>query len=145
MNESGFPSKVVVKVTSEPIDISEGANTPTPEDGALVVFSGIVRQWSEGRAVSGLSYEAYDLLARQQMAEIGRRAQDEYGASSVFLVHRTGEVKPGEVSVVAAASAPHREAAFAACRFCIDAIKQQAAIWKKETFADGDSRWAAGG
>lgn len=147
MNEGRDPgpaSGLSVRVTPEPISLSECDAIVSPADGALVIFSGWVRNDSEGRAVSGLSYEAYEQMAEEQMREIGLTAQAEYGANSVLLIHRTGDLKVGEVSVITAVSAPHRDSAFSACRFCIDAIKEKAAIWKKEAFVDGASRWVRG-
>lgn len=137
------PSTVDVRVTTEPIRLCDCEGVPTPSDGALVVFSGVVRNETEGRSVIGLSYEAYKRLAETQMRDIARRAREAHGATAVRLVHRTGDLVVGEISVLAAVSAPHRQAAFDACRFCIDAIKQGAAIWKKELFADGTARWAS--
>lgn len=144
MGEEAASGGITAKVTSEPLDLSECQKLVTPSDGALVVFSGVVRGQSQGRAVSGLSYEAYGRMAEGQMMEIGRRAQREYGATSVLLVHRTGVLEVGEISVISAVSAPHRDAAFQACRFCIDRVKEKAAVWKKENFADGGSRWVKG-
>lgn len=139
------PSRnVSVAVTEGPIDLSQCESLATPYDGALVIFCGVVRGESEGRSVRGLSYESYNHMAERQMRDIAHAAQAEYGANAVRLVHRTGDLQIGEVSVLAAVSAPHRDAAFGACRFCIDAIKQKAAIWKKETFFDGESRWVDG-
>lgn len=135
---------VTVLVTSAPISVSDCEQLAASSDGALVVFAGLVRDHNEGKAVTGLSYESYVRMAEQQMWGIGIRAQQDHGANRVLLAHRTGDLRVGEVSVVTAVSAPHRDAAFSACRFCIDAIKEGAAIWKKELFATGESRWAQG-
>lgn len=134
-------ARVVVKVSPEPITLAECDTIAAPSDGALVTFSGIVRNETEGRPVSSLMYESYKEMAEIQMADIGQMAAARFGLSSVLLVHRTGNLGVGEVSVLAAVSAPHRGPAFEACRFCIDAIKQKVAIWKKELFSDGGSRW----
>lgn len=138
------PAPVVVRVTADPIRAPDPAFVSAPSDGALVVFFGIVRDSTEGRAVESLLYEAYDRMAEDQMMQIGDLAREKYGATHVLLVHRTGDLRVGEVSVMTAVSAPHRDSAFLACRFCIDAIKERAAIWKKEIFGDGGSRWVEG-
>lgn len=138
------PPKVIVQVTSAPIDSSAAGDIAESSDGALVVFSGRVRDENEGRRVSGLEYEAYNRMAEEQMRDIAARAQKEHGAGSVLIIHRTGNLSVGEVSVVTAVSAPHRDAAFRACRFCIDAVKEKAAIWKKEIFVDGSTQWVNG-
>ena len=74
------------------------------------------------------------------MHEIGLEAAGRHDAD-ILIVHRTGSLVPGEISVLVAAAAPHRRAAFDACEYCIETLKQSAAIWKKETFTDGDSTW----
>ena len=130
-----------MKVTDAPIGISDAENLARRSDGALVVFAGIVRDETEGRAVKAIEYESYAELAEKQMREIADSAVRQFGLGAVLLIHRTGNLEVGEVSVVAAVSAPHREAAFEGCRFCIDTVKQQAAVWKKELFADGNSGW----
>lgn len=135
---------VTARVTREPIDISGAEMFAGPTDGAVVVFWGVVRDRTAGRSVKGLSYEAYDEMAEEQMVQIGRIAQHEHGAGPVLMVHRTGDLSVGEVSVLVAVAAPHRDAAFGACRFCIDELKRKAAIWKKEIFFDGESRWVEG-
>lgn len=93
--------------------------------------------------MDALEYESYARMAERQMREIAELALTRFGLGSVLLLHRTGILRVGEVSVVAAASAPHRDVAFEGCRFCIDTVKQQVAVWKKEVFADGKSRWVS--
>jgi len=134
-------SSVTVKVTHDPIGICDAEDLARSSDGGLVVFAGSVRHESEGRRVDALEYESYAQMAEKQMREIAESARARFELGSVLLLHRTGHLEVGEVSVVAAASAPHRDAAFAGCRFCIDEVKQHAAIWKKEIYADGNSRW----
>ena len=117
-----------------------------PSCGAVVTFTGTARDHAEGRPdVTGLEYEAYESQieprftaiadeARQRWPELGRLA----------ILHRTGPVAIGEASVVVAASSPHREAAFEAARWCIDSLKATAPIWKRETWAGGES-WGLDG
>lgn len=113
-----------------------------PEFGAVVVFSGIVRDHAEGRSgVTSLSYEAYRDVATQKMREVVDEARRRYPtAGRIAVVHRLGDLQLTESSVVVVVSAPHRPEAFDAARFCIDALKQSVPIWKKETWASG-SDW----
>ncbi len=112
----------------------------TDADGAVVVFRGVARRYSRGREVVHLEYEAYPEMAEKVMAEIGDEIAGKWPASKVAIVHRTGVLAIGEASVVVAVSAPHRDAAFAACRYAIDRLKQVVPIWKREVWSDG-SEW----
>ena len=107
-----------------------------PEDGAVAVFEGIVRNHSHGRAVRYLEYEAYESMAIEALKEIGVRAKAEFAIHEIGIVHRLGRLFPTECSVSIVVTAVHRAAAFDACRFAIESIKQSVPIWKKEIFAD---------
>lgn len=113
-----------------------------PECGAVVVFSGTVRDHAEGRSgVTSLSYEAYRDVAVQKMHDVVTETRRRYPTvARVALVHRVGELSLTESSVVVVVSSPHRPEAFDAARFCIDAVKQSVPIWKKETWSTG-SDW----
>jgi MoaE-MoaD fusion protein len=114
-----------------------------PEDGAVVVFDGIVRNHSAGRATLYLEYEAYEPMAARKMREIGAAVKKKFPVHRVAMVHRLGRLEIGETSVLVAVSSPHRRAAFDACRFAIDTLKRAVPIWKKEHFADG-AVWVEG-
>ncbi len=114
-----------------------------PEDGAVVVFDGIVRNHSAGRPTLYLDYEAYEPMALAKMREIGTEIRQKFPIDRIAMVHRLGRLEIGETSVFIAISSPHRHAAFDACRFAIDSLKRTVPIWKKEYFADG-SVWADG-
>jgi molybdopterin synthase catalytic subunit/molybdopterin converting factor small subunit len=107
--------------------------------GGLVTFTGVVRAESRGRAVVRLTYEAYGAMAETVLAAIGREAEERWPGARLAVVHRVGVLVPGDVAVVIAAAAPHRAAAFEACRFAIERLKQDAPIWKRETYLDGES------
>lgn len=107
-----------------------------PGAGAVVLFLGTVRDHSRGRAVERLEYEAYDALARSEMAAIAAQAAERWGVR-MAIVHRLGEVPIGEISVAIAVAAPHRRDAFEAGRFAIDTLKQRVPIWKKEVWTGG--------
>ena len=129
-----------VQIVDTTLDIAELYDWAlTPECGAVVLFSGIVRDHAEGRSgVTSLSYEAYRDVAVEKMREVVAEARKRYPtAGNIALVHRVGELQLTESSVVVVVAAPHRPEAFDAARFCIDALKQSVPIWKKETWATG--------
>lgn len=107
-----------------------------PTAGAVVLFLGTVRDHSRGHDVDHLDYEAYDALARGEMARIAAHAVQRWGVR-IAMVHRLGRLAVGEISVAIAVAAPHRRDAFEAGRFAIDTLKQTVPIWKKEAWADG--------
>jgi molybdopterin synthase catalytic subunit len=114
-----------------------------PEDGAAVVFEGIVRNNTRGRQTLFLDYEAYEEMALKQMEELARKALSQYPVREVQVVHRVGRLEVGEASVVIVVASAHRGPAFEACRWLIDTLKKTVPIWKKEHFADG-AVWADG-
>jgi len=113
------------------------------QDGAIVTFDGFVRNESHGRRTLYLEYEAYEPMALAKMREIGEEAHQKFAVHRVAIVHRLGRLEIGETSVFIAVSAPHRAAAFDACRYAIDTLKRTVPIWKKEYFEDG-AVWAEG-
>jgi MoaE-MoaD fusion protein len=112
-------------------------------DGAIVTFDGFVRNESHGRRTVYLDYEAYEPMALSKMKEIAELAHQNFAIHRLAIVHRLGRLQIGETSVFIAVSAPHRGAAFDACRFAIDTLKRTVPIWKKEYFEDG-AVWADG-
>src|SRR6266568_7808309 len=132
------------QLVREPIDTAELAqHVRAPEDGAVVTFDGFVRNQSHSRSTLYLEYEAYESMALAKMREIGAQLHEKYGIHCVVMVHRLGCLQIGDTSVFIAVSAPHRAAAFDACRFAIDTLKRTVPIWKKEYFEDG-AVWADG-
>ena len=133
-----------VLLTRDPIDsqklISE---IKRGEDGAVAIFDGIVRNHSRGRPTLHLDYEAYEEMALRQMRQLAAQARERFGVRQVSVIHRLGRLQIGETSVLIAVASAHRAAAFDACRWLIDTLKQTVPIWKKETFADG-AVWAPG-
>ncbi len=131
-------------VTTGPIDARElEAAVTHPGAGAICTFSGIVRDNSRGQSVTHLDYEAYAEMAVPQMRKIGDDIKQRWPGARVAMAHRTGHLEIGEVSVVVCVSAPHREEAFAACKWGIDTLKESVPIWKKEHAVDG-SYWIEG-
>jgi len=114
-----------------------------PEDGAAVLFDGVVRNNTRGRQTLYLDYEAYEEMALNQMEELAEQAIAKFGVRDVALVHRLGRLELGETSVLIVVASAHRAAAFEACRWLIDTLKRTVPIWKKEYFVDG-AVWADG-
>jgi len=113
------------------------------EDGAALVFEGVVRNQTRGRRTLYLDYEAYQEMALQQMESLASQALQQFQIRDVALVHRLGRLEIGETSVLIAVASAHRAAAFEACRWLIDTLKRTVPIWKKEYFEDG-AVWADG-
>jgi molybdopterin synthase catalytic subunit/molybdopterin converting factor small subunit len=113
------------------------------EDGAVVIFDGIVRNNSRGRRTLYLVYEAYEEMTLKLMQSLAQEAQTRFAIRDVLLVHRLGKLEVGETSVLIAVASAHRAAAFDACRWLIDTLKTTVPIWKKEHFEDG-AVWADG-
>jgi MoaE-MoaD fusion protein len=126
-------------LTREPIDGNKIASQiKKPEDGALVLFEGIVRNNSQGKAVRFLEYDAYERMALKKLEELGTESLKQFDVSAVAIVHRLGHMEIGECSVVIAVASAHRGAAFDACRFIIDTLKKVVPVWKKEFYEDGE-------
>ena len=123
----GPASPPPVRITSEPLSLEAvAARVADPRAGAVVAFLGVTRE------VPALEYEAYAEMAEAKLAAIVAAAIERFGLCSAAAEHRVGTVPLSEPSVVVAASAPHRDAAFAGARYLIDEIKAQAPIWKRE-------------
>lgn len=114
----------------------------TDSDGAVVTFAGVTRNHNEGQGVVSLRYEAYPEMAQKVMVEIFEQAVKGFPLTRMRVAHRLGEVPVGEASVLVVVSAPHREAAFDACRFVMDRLKSQVPIFKHEQLQGGKGgRW----
>ena len=128
------------RLVHEPIDIQSLTNgLRLPEDGAVVVFQGIVRNHSHGKKVCHLEYHAYESMALKKLEEIGCRTKKEFAIRDIAIVHRLGHLDPGECSVAIVVASAHRGPAFDACRLAIDTIKEIVPIWKKEVWEDGET------
>ena len=112
-----------------------------PGMGGIVTFTGMVRRHSRGVVVDHLEYEAYAPMAERTFAKISREAAERWPGVRLAIVHRVGTLVPGDWAVAIAAAAPHRDEAFQACRHAIDRLKQDAPIWKREVYEDGEA-WA---
>ncbi|HJS26926.1 MAG TPA: molybdenum cofactor biosynthesis protein MoaE [Actinomycetota bacterium] len=137
--------ELFVLVTGEPIGADEAvAFVADPGAGGTCVFLGTVRDRSTDGEVTGLTYEAWDELATRRLEELATEMSERWPLRKVALLHRSGELQVGEVSVVVACSAPHRSEAFEACRHGIEQLKRDVPIWKKEHLRSGSSNWVMG-
>jgi MoaE-MoaD fusion protein len=127
------------EIVEQPIEISRlVAAVGRPGAGAIATFVGTTRDNNSGRRVIRLEYEAYPAMAIREMRAIGDEAIARFSAQAIAIVHRIGVVEIGEASVAIAVSAAHRGAAFDACRFAIDRLKEIVPIWKKEHYEGGE-------
>jgi MoaE-MoaD fusion protein len=131
----------LVREPIQPRDLLE--KLKAPEDGAMVVFDGFVRNNFKGKRTLYLEYEAYEAMALAKMREIGAQIREKFPIRRLAIIHRLGRLEIGETSVWIAVSSAHRNAAFEACRYAIDTLKRAVPIWKKEFFAGGEV-WAEG-
>ena len=131
-------------ITREPINTQKVLDQlKQPEDGAVVVFEGIVRNNTRGRSTLYLDYEAYESMALKQMQSLTEQALADFKIRDAVIIHRLGKLEIGETSVLIVVASAHRAAAFDACRWLIDTLKRTVPIWKKEHFEDG-AVWADG-
>ena len=134
----------VFQLVHAPIQASELLeNLKAPEDGAVVVFDGFVRNNFKGRRTLYLEYQAYEPMALAKIREIGAQIRTKFQIHRMAIIHRLGRLEIGETSVWIGVSSAHRAVAFDACRHAIDTLKRGVPIWKKEFFADG-AVWAEG-
>lgn len=131
-------------LSETPIDTAAAIKAlRNPATGALVTFEGWVRNHNEGRDVTQLDYEAYPEMAEKEGTRILEEARARFDILGAACLHRVGQLAVGDMAVWIGVTAVHREAAFDACEYIIDTIKVRVPIWKKETYADGDSGWVA--
>ena len=141
MSGMGGAAGLEFTLTADPIDPGKvGIGVASPADGAIATFVGIVRDEARGKRVARLEYEAYGSMAEGEMRKIFAEMERRFGVKRARVVHRTGVCQVGEASVVIAVAAPHRSAAFDACRFCIDTLKETVPIWKREVY-EGGAEW----
>src|SRR5579885_1017875 len=139
------PSKTdIIQPVRKPISPSNLVrHVRASSDGAVVTFDGCVRDNTRGRRTLYLDYEAYEPMALAKMEEIEAELHRKFSIGRIAMVHRLGRIEIGEPSVLIVVAAPHRAAAFEACRYAIDTLKKTVPIWKKEFFEDG-AVWAEG-
>jgi molybdopterin synthase catalytic subunit len=132
----------VVAIVATPIDVSRVmASVEHASVGAISVFVGTVREHNDGRAVTGIDYEAYQPMAERELLALAQETCAETAGLRLAVVHRVGSLTVGEASVVIAASHARRAPAMRAAQQVIEALKQRVPIWKREHYVDGDRRW----
>jgi molybdopterin synthase catalytic subunit len=132
----------MVELTNDAIDMAQVlAGVESPQAGAIVLFVGTTREFTQGRRTASLEYECYPEMARQEMCKLEEQARQRWPIVACSIVHRLGHLEIGEASVAIAVSSPHRQAAFEAGQWLIDTLKQLVPIWKKENWNDGTSEW----
>jgi molybdopterin synthase catalytic subunit len=132
-------------VTADPIDPTRLlGDTLSPDDGAALLFWGVVRNQNDGRPVSHLEYSAYAEMAEREMRRIADEARERFGTGRIRVIHRTGKLAIGEASVAIAVASPHRAEAYEASRYVIEQLKQRVPVWKREGYVDGDTEWVPG-
>ena len=139
----GASSVVTASITDKPIDADAAtASLVRPTDGALVVFEGVVRAFTDGRRLLHMEYEAYHPMAEKLLRRIAEEVRARHSVDDIVIVHRVGRIAVGESSLLIAVASPHRREAFAACQEAVDRIKDLAPIWKKEVWEGGED-WVA--
>jgi molybdopterin synthase catalytic subunit len=136
-----------IEISAEPLSAATVAQFVTdPAAGGIDIFLGTPRGESsgEGKKLLALDYEAYPEMALGQMRELAGRARERWPIVKLALLHRVGRVEVGEPSVIIAVATPHRAEAFEACRWLIDTLKSEVAVWKKEVWGDGSTSWVEG-
>lgn len=133
---------IMIEITISSID-SEAilGRLKSNEAGAICLFLGTVREFTAGRRTVALEYEAYPEMAERKLVELETEARRRWPILEVVIVHRVGRLELGEASVAVGVNSPHRQAAFEACQWLIDTLKQTVPIWKKEEWADGSEEW----
>lgn len=134
-----------VAVVREPIQPAQVlARVGADQDGASLLFVGVVRDHNDGRRVTGVHYDAFEEMAVRVLEEIVREAEESFGTDRIAVLHRIGDLTIGEVSVAIAVSTPHRAESYEASRFIIEEIKRRLPVWKKEQYTDGAMEWVEG-
>jgi molybdopterin synthase catalytic subunit len=132
----------MIQLTREVIDIARLTDCVRRSDcGAVVIFLGTVRDFTDGKITVALDYDAYPAMAEKKMAEIEQETRRLWPIGDMIMVHRLGHLEVGKTSVAVAISCPHRGQAFEACQYAIDRLKELVPIWKKENWADGTTEW----
>lgn len=132
----------LLSVGEVPLSVAEVYESvaDVPSAGGIALFSGVVRNNDEGRAVTELGYSAHPSV-EDRLREVVEKAIAQYPIKAVSAVHRIGDLKIGDIAVIVAVACPKRGEAFDACRQIIDEIKETVPIWKHERFADGGTEW----
>ena len=136
---------VLIKLQQSPLEAGAAFSFLQDEHaGAIAIFVGTTRQWTDEIETTRLEYEAYEPMAVKEMKRLAAEAKERWPVLRLVLIHRLGGVPIKEASVLVGVAAPHRKTAFEACRFLIDTLKERVPIWKNEHYADGATEWIGG-
>ncbi len=128
-----------VKITKEPLDLNECYQFVTDDAcGGIAAFVGTVRNSTQNKEVTQLDFSTYKPMALKEMQKIADQALEQFAIKKIAIHHAEGMLQIGDVPVIITAAAPHRKAAFEACQYAIDTLKETVPIWKKEHFSDGE-------
>ena len=131
--------RISIKITSEKLDLEECYRFVTDNScGGISAFIGVVRNDTQGKKVTQLDFSSYKPMAIKEMQKIAMLALDKFDIQKIAIHHAEGMLQVGAIPVIITASAKHRKAAFLACEFAIDSLKETVPIWKKEYFSDGE-------
>ena len=132
-----------IQLKNSPLDVNECLDLiASPKAGGSTIFVGTVRDNTKGKSVVRLEFEAYQPMALSEMHKIAQAAEEKWAVQKIAIHHRIGNLAIGEIAVIIAVATPHRKAAFEACQYAIDTLKETVPIWKKEIFEDGEV-WVA--
>lgn len=132
-----------LQIKKDKIDVDSAIQSVmSPSCGGIQVFIGTVRDVTKGKNVIKLEFEAYEEMAMKEISNIAEAMKKKWPVQNILIHHRIGTLHAGEVPVLIAVASAHRDAAFEACRFAIDTLKEKVPIWKKEIFEDGEV-WVA--
>lgn len=132
-------------IAFSPLDLAQAyALADDGANGAIALFSGMVRNQTDGQPVMALEYQAYEPMAIEVFRQIAAQIRQQWpDITRIVIHHRTGKLTVGEISVLVVVGSPHRAEAFAACQYAIDTLKHNAPIWKKEHWKDGSTSWVS--
>ena len=138
---SGAEKNIHIEITADKIDAAKALDFVSDVSaGSVLLFNGTVRDNDDGKPVEYLYYEAYEEMAVKEIKKLIEAAYDKYDILKVCVIHRTGKIDTGEISISIGVSSPHREDSYLASKFLIDSIKETVPVWKKEMFEEG-GRW----
>ncbi|MDH3196625.1 MAG: molybdenum cofactor biosynthesis protein MoaE [Candidatus Krumholzibacteria bacterium] len=141
MDAQSTSNDMTVEITDDIIDTAAFVGELRPDGGAVVTFSGVVRNHNDGREVEGIHYDCYREMAQREGERIVDGIKEQFDVRAVRLVHRVGDLNVGEVSLLVVVTAAHRGDAFAAIEALVELVKERMPIWKKERYADKESKW----
>lgn len=132
-------SRTSIKISNKKLDLNSCYEFVLDDQcGGVALFVGTVRNSTQNKEVTQLDFSTYKAMAEKEMQKIANQALEKFEIHKIAIHHAEGQLKIGDVPVIITVSAPHRKAAFEACQFAIDTLKETVPIWKKEYFSDGE-------